>query len=134
MQADNGSLPAQRIQDKVTRYRMQMCISSKPMPSAPSLKHGMRAQVLHDMVMPHTDSGAAVGDAIVSFGAVAVLAPRGRFEVELYGSFMKLLGQVRDGCVVPGWIIPAVIAYCSNLHLENIVIGDHAKVDSCSCV
>lgn len=52
-------------------------------------------QVLHDMIMPLTDSGAAVGDAIVSFGAVAVLAPRGRFEIELYGSFMKLLGQVR---------------------------------------
>ncbi len=52
-------------------------------------------QVLHDMIMPHTDSGAAVGDAIASFGAVAVLAPRGRFEIELYGSFMKLLGQVR---------------------------------------
>ncbi|CAK0784212.1 hypothetical protein CVIRNUC_007416 [Coccomyxa viridis] len=54
------------------------------------------AKVLHDMIMPHTDSGAAVGDAIVSFGAVAVLAPRGRFEVELYGSFMKLLGQAQD--------------------------------------
>ena len=53
-------------------------------------------QVLHDMIMPHTDSGAAVGDAIASFGAVAVLAPRGRFEIELYGSFMKLLGQVRQ--------------------------------------
>ena len=53
-------------------------------------------QVLHDMIMPHTDSGAAVGDAIASFGAVAVLAPRGRFEIELYGSFMKLLGQVRS--------------------------------------
>ena len=58
------------------------------------LAHGV--QVLHDMIMPHTDSGAAVGDAIASFGAVAVLAPRGRFEIELYSSFMKLLGQVRQ--------------------------------------
>lgn len=53
-------------------------------------------QVLHDMIMPHTDSGAAVGDAIASFGAAAVLAPRGRFEIELYGSFMKLIGQVQN--------------------------------------
>ncbi len=54
------------------------------------------AQVLHDVIMPHTDSGAAVGDAIASFGAAAVLAPRGRFEIELYGNFMKLIGQVQS--------------------------------------
>ena len=56
------------------------------------------------MIMPHTDSGAAVGDAIASFGAVAVLAPRGRFEIELYGSFMKLLGQVWQGPGLPDTI------------------------------
>ena len=83
----------EQIQDADVR------ISSARMPRSACLKDGMHAQVLHDMIMPHTDSGAAVGDAIVSFGAVAVLAPRGRFEVELYGSFMKLLGQVRDKCV-----------------------------------
>jgi hypothetical protein len=44
--------------------------------------------------MQHTDAGVAVGDAVVTFDGVAVLAPRGRFEIELYGSFMKLLGQV----------------------------------------
>ena len=89
-----------------------MPISSKLMRKVTPLKYFICAQVLHDMIMPHTDSGAAVGDAIVSFGAVAVLAPRGRFEVELYGSFMKLLGQVRGGCILLGWILPA-LTYCS---------------------
>lgn len=55
----------------------------------------VRAQALYDALMAHTDAGVAVGDAVVAFDGVAVLAPRGRFEIELYGSFMKLLGQVR---------------------------------------
>lgn len=53
-----------------------------------------RTQVMYDRVMDHTDAGDTVGDAVVTFDGVAVLAPRGRFEVELYLSFMKLLGQV----------------------------------------
>ena len=57
----------------------------------------MRLQVLYDRLMKHTDAGVAVGDAVVAFDGVAVLAPRGRFEIELYGSFMKLLGQVGTG-------------------------------------
>ena len=104
------SLPSQNEQIQDAGVRM----SSEPMPRSASLKDGMHAQVLHDMIMPHTDSGAAVGDAIVSFGAVAVLAPRGRFEVELYGSFMKLLGQVRDGCVKLGCGTSALTMHCGD--------------------
>lgn len=52
-------------------------------------------QVLYDQLMQHTDAGVAVGEPVVIFDGVAVLAPRGRFEIELYASFMKLLGQVR---------------------------------------
>ena len=76
-------------------------------------------QVLHDMIMPHTDSGAAVGDAIASFGAVAVLAPRGRFEIELYGSFMKLLGQVRQQL----WLRNAVLRHCVKRHCATNLLG-----------
>ena len=68
-------------------------------------------QVLYDIILPHTDSGAAVGDAIASFGAVAVLAPRGRFEIELYGSFMKLLGQVRQKPGLPSSPLPILVKW-----------------------
>ena len=48
-----------------------------------------------DLLTQHTvDAGAGV-DAVASFENVAVLAPRGRFEVEMYLTFLKLVGQVR---------------------------------------
>ena len=44
--------------------------------------------------MQYTDTGAAVGDPVHVFENAALLAPRGRFDVELFLSFMKLTGQV----------------------------------------
>lgn len=54
----------------------------------------MHVQVMYDQVLEHTDAGVAVEDAVVTFDSLHVLIPRGRFDVELYPSFMKLLGQV----------------------------------------
>lgn len=54
----------------------------------------MHVQVMYDQVLEHTDAGVAVEDAVVTFDTLGVLIPRGRFDVELYPSFMKLLGQV----------------------------------------
>ena len=51
--------------------------------------------MLLDALNEHTvDAGAGV-DAVASFDNVNVMAPRGRFEVEMYLSFLKLIGQVR---------------------------------------
>ncbi len=56
----------------------------------------MLHQVLLDALNEHTvDAGAGV-DAVASFDNVNVMAPRGRFEVEMYLSFLKLIGQVRS--------------------------------------
>ena len=47
-------------------------------------------------MVEHTEAGAAAaGDVIVTFDGVAVLHPRGRFEIEMYATFLKLLGQAR---------------------------------------
>ena len=54
--------------------------------------HGLQA--FHDAVAGHTAQGAAAGDVIATFDSVGLLAPRGRFEVEMYLTSMKLLGQV----------------------------------------
>lgn len=49
-----------------------------------------------NQVLLHTDSGAASSDDVVCvFGDVAVMNPRGRFEVELHLNFLSLVGQVR---------------------------------------
>ena len=48
--------------------------------------------------MVHTDADAARSeDAVVIFEDVAVMAPRGRFEVEMHNSHFKMVGQVRQG-------------------------------------
>jgi structure-specific recognition protein 1 len=55
------------------------------------------AKALLDQVLLHTDSGAASSDDVVCvFGDVAIMNPRGRFEVELHLNFLSLAGQVRD--------------------------------------
>lgn len=51
-------------------------------------------QVLHDQIVQFTDAGAATGTAVVTFDTMSLLAPRGRFEVEMYLSSLKLTGQV----------------------------------------
>ena len=52
-------------------------------------------QVFLDAVGQFTsDAGEASLDPIATFDSVAVLAPRGRFTIELYMSFLKLVGQV----------------------------------------
>ena len=58
-------------------------------------RHGSaEPQVFYDRVLEHTEAGAAAaGDAIVTFEGVAVLYPRGRFDIEMYATFLKLLGQ-----------------------------------------
>lgn len=49
-----------------------------------------------DALLQHTDAGVATtDDAVVTFDDVAVLAPRGRFSVEMHTSFLKMVGQVR---------------------------------------
>jgi structure-specific recognition protein 1 len=53
------------------------------------------AQALLDALLMYTDAGVATSaDAVVSFDEVAVLAPRGRYQVEMHASFLKLVGQV----------------------------------------
>ena len=84
--------------------------------------------MLYDRLMKHTDAGVAVGDAVVGFDGVAVLAPRGRFEIELYGSFMKLLGQVGGGvqqhtCQFPAH---APMGLCMEQRAASNIPLDHA--------
>ena len=55
-------------------------------------------QVFHDQVVQFTDAGAAAGNAVVTFDTLSLVAPRGRFDVEMYMSSLKLTGQVSPVC------------------------------------
>jgi structure-specific recognition protein 1 len=53
-------------------------------------------QTLVDALLQHTDAGVATSDdSIADIGGVSLVAPRGRFDVEMHASFIKLKGQVR---------------------------------------
>ncbi|GAB4821853.1 hypothetical protein N2152v2_008899 [Parachlorella kessleri] len=54
------------------------------------------AKVFFSRVMEHTDAGAATGDAVATFDQVGIIVPRGRFDVEMYMSSLKLVGQAQD--------------------------------------
>lgn len=47
-------------------------------------------------LLPHVDTEAASTDeAVCIFSEVGVMAPRGRFEIEMHLSYLTLTGQVR---------------------------------------
>lgn len=54
------------------------------------------SKLLFDLVSAYTDTGGVLGEAIATFDSVGVLVPRGRFDVELYSSSLKLVGQAQD--------------------------------------
>ncbi|CAN6456058.1 unnamed protein product [Victoria cruziana] len=54
------------------------------------------AQVFRDRIMAVADVGTSGEDAVVMFDGVAILTPRGRYNVELHMSFLRLQGQAND--------------------------------------
>lgn len=69
--------------------------ADKPPPARP-------AKVLLDALLPLTDAvgaggaGGAADEPIATFEGVAVLQPRGRFDIEMYGSYLRLAGQTQE--------------------------------------
>lgn len=54
------------------------------------------SKAFFELASSYTDIGAATGEAIVTFDSVAVVVPRGRFDVEMFASSLKLVGQAQD--------------------------------------
>ncbi|KAL8471526.1 hypothetical protein ACS0TY_028968 [Phlomoides rotata] len=54
------------------------------------------AQVFRDKIVSMADVGAGGEDAVVTFDGIAILTPRGRYNVELHLSFLRLQGQAND--------------------------------------
>ncbi len=57
----------------------------------------MPSKMLSEQLLALTDAGgAAAEEAVCAFDDVAILAPRGRFSVEMHHGFLKLSGQTQD--------------------------------------
>ncbi|KAH0690361.1 hypothetical protein KY290_018602 [Solanum tuberosum] len=54
------------------------------------------AQVFRDKIMSMADVGTGGEEAVVTFDGIAILTPRGRYNVELHLSFLRLQGQAND--------------------------------------
>ncbi|KAG7697084.1 hypothetical protein KL930_002466 [Ogataea haglerorum] len=54
------------------------------------------AQVFSDQLREKADVGQVTGEAIVSFEEILFLTPRGRYDVDMYDTFMRLRGKTYD--------------------------------------
>lgn len=54
------------------------------------------AQVLLDKITGMADVGSSSEEAVVTFDGIAILTPRGRYNIELHLSFFRLQGQAND--------------------------------------
>ncbi|KAG8384731.1 hypothetical protein BUALT_Bualt04G0148700 [Buddleja alternifolia] len=54
------------------------------------------AQVFRDKIVSMADVGAGGEEAVVTFDGIAILTPRGRYNIELHLSFLRLQGQAND--------------------------------------
>ncbi|CAL5345922.1 unnamed protein product [Camellia sinensis] len=54
------------------------------------------AQVFRDKIMSMADVGAGSEESIVTFEGIVILTPRGRYNVDLHLSFLRLQGQAND--------------------------------------
>ncbi|KAL7100842.1 hypothetical protein ACP275_08G020100 [Erythranthe tilingii] len=54
------------------------------------------AQVFRDKIISMADVGPGGEDAVVTFDGIAILTPRGRYNIELHLSFLRLQGQAND--------------------------------------
>jgi structure-specific recognition protein 1 len=54
------------------------------------------AQAFHDLIKEKADIGQVTGDGIVVFSEVLVLTPRGRYDIDMFPTFMRLRGKTYD--------------------------------------
>ncbi|KAL4585780.1 hypothetical protein LXL04_010406 [Taraxacum kok-saghyz] len=59
-------------------------------------EHRPPAQLFREKIMSMADVGAGGEEAVVTFEGIAILTPRGRYNVELHLSFLRLQGQAND--------------------------------------
>ncbi|KAF7144058.1 hypothetical protein RHSIM_Rhsim05G0106500 [Rhododendron simsii] len=78
------------------------------------------AQVFRDKILSMADVGAGGEESVVTFEGIAILTPRGWYNVELHLSFLRLQGQANDfkiqfSSVVHLFLLPKILVY-SHVH------------------
>ncbi|PWN43566.1 SSrecog-domain-containing protein [Ceraceosorus guamensis] len=55
-----------------------------------------KAAAFHDAIKEKADIGQVAGDSIIIFKDVLLLTPRGRFDIDMYPTFLRLRGKTYD--------------------------------------
>lgn len=54
------------------------------------------AQAFHDAIKEKAELGQVAGDLVINFEEVLVLTPRGRYDVDMFPTFLRLRGKTYD--------------------------------------
>lgn len=54
------------------------------------------AQAFHDMIKEKADIGQVTGEGIAVFTEILVLTPRGRYDIDMFPTFLRLRGKTYD--------------------------------------
>jgi structure-specific recognition protein 1 len=54
------------------------------------------AQAFHDLIREKAEIGQVAGETIVSFDEVLVTTPRGRYDIDMFPTFLRLRGKTYD--------------------------------------
>ncbi|KAH9065450.1 SSrecog-domain-containing protein [Lactarius vividus] len=79
------------------------------------------AQAFHDAVKEKAELGHVSGDIILSFEEVLVLTPRGRYDVDMFPSFLRLRGKTYDYKIVYSSISKLFLLPKDDLHILFIL-------------
>jgi structure-specific recognition protein 1 len=54
------------------------------------------AQAFHDIIKEKAEIGQVIGETLVSFDEVLVTTPRGRYDIDMFPTFLRLRGKTYD--------------------------------------
>ncbi|CAE6352114.1 unnamed protein product [Rhizoctonia solani] len=79
------------------------------------------AQAFHDLIKDKADIGQVTGDVLVSFSEVNIQTPRGRYDIDMFPTFLRLRGKTYDYKILYSSITRLFLLSPDDLHVEMVV-------------
>ncbi|CCO29138.1 FACT complex subunit POB3 AltName: Full=Facilitates chromatin transcription complex subunit POB3 [Rhizoctonia solani AG-1 IB] len=79
------------------------------------------AQAFHDLIKDKADIGQVIGDVLVSFSEVNIQTPRGRYDIDMFPTFLRLRGKTYDYKILYSSITRLFLLSPDDLHVEMVV-------------
>ena len=85
------------------------------------------AQAFHDAIKEKAEIGQVSGDIILSFEEVAVLTPRGRYDMDMFRDFLRLRGKTYDYKILYTTISKLFLLPKDDMHVLFIVSASKTR-------